>query len=137
MNSAAKTPTALERQDLDAKLGHLADLQARWNTQGTYEVVRALRRDFGAEDDETNEDDESNRLPEMRNGEKPSREKIDATQHFTEPPPRFSDGDVPRYSRKRENARSSSALVGSLYFSSPSFISLWPTAITIGESKGI
>ena len=43
------------------KLGHLADLQARWNTQGTYEVVRALRRDFGAEDDETNEDDESNR----------------------------------------------------------------------------
>jgi len=39
-------------------------------------------------DDET-EDEESRRLPEMSQGERLARRAIDATQHFTEPPPRY------------------------------------------------
>jgi DNA topoisomerase-1 len=41
--------------------------------------------------DEPDEDDESRRLPAMSQGERLTKEAIDATQHFTEPPPRFSE----------------------------------------------
>jgi DNA topoisomerase-1 len=43
-------------------------------------------------DDE--EDDESGRLPPMSEGDALKREKIDATQHFTEPPPRFTEATL-------------------------------------------
>jgi len=43
-------------------------------------------------DDE--EDEESGRLPAMAEGEPVTREKIDATQHFTEPPPRFTEATL-------------------------------------------
>src|SRR5579871_1998337 len=43
-------------------------------------------------DDE--EDEESGRLPAMRQGEKLARERIDATQHFTEPPPRYTEATL-------------------------------------------
>jgi DNA topoisomerase-1 len=41
--------------------------------------------------DEGDEDDESRRLPSMSQGENLSRQAILATQHFTEPPPRYSE----------------------------------------------
>ncbi|MGD9766888.1 MAG: type I DNA topoisomerase, partial [Pseudolabrys sp.] len=41
--------------------------------------------------DEASEDDESRRLPAMAENEKLTKQSIDATQHFTEPPPRFSE----------------------------------------------
>ncbi|MFZ2101325.1 MAG: type I DNA topoisomerase [Oricola sp.] len=50
------------------------------------------RDDMKTEGDE--EDDDSNRLPPMNIGEKPAREKIEATQHFTEPPPRYSEASL-------------------------------------------
>jgi len=40
------------------------------------------------------EDEESARLPEIRAGEQLSRQKIDATQHSTEPPPRYSEATL-------------------------------------------
>jgi len=43
---------------------------------------------------DSDDEDDSNRLPEMRTGEKPSRDKIEATQHFTEPPPRYSEASL-------------------------------------------
>ncbi|MGA9598982.1 MAG: type I DNA topoisomerase [Methylocystis sp.] len=43
-------------------------------------------------DDE--EDEESGRLPAMADGEPLTREKIEATQHFTEPPPRFTEATL-------------------------------------------
>ncbi len=41
--------------------------------------------------DETSEDDESRRLPAMSEGETLSKQAIESSQHFTEPPPRFSE----------------------------------------------
>ena len=41
--------------------------------------------------DEDSEDDESRRLPAMSEGEALKREKISSEQHFTEPPPRYSE----------------------------------------------
>jgi DNA topoisomerase-1 len=41
--------------------------------------------------DETTEDEESKRLPAMSQDEILAKQAIDAAQHFTEPPPRFSE----------------------------------------------
>ena len=43
-------------------------------------------------DDE--EDEESGRLPPMRAGEKLMKERIEASQHFTEPPPRYTEATL-------------------------------------------
>ena len=42
------------------------------------------------------EDEDGKRLPAMSEGETVSREKIEANQHFTEPPPRFSEASLIR-----------------------------------------
>ncbi len=39
-------------------------------------------------------DDESKRLPEMNAGEPLQKRKIDVSQHFTEPPPRYSEASL-------------------------------------------
>jgi DNA topoisomerase I len=43
-------------------------------------------------DDE--DDEEGGRLPAMASGEPVEREKIEATQHFTEPPPRYTEASL-------------------------------------------
>ena len=43
-------------------------------------------------DDE--DDEEGGRLPTMASGERVEREKIEATQHFTEPPPRYTEASL-------------------------------------------
>ncbi len=44
--------------------------------------------------DEKDEDEESGRLPAMSTGEPLSKQAIEASQHFTEPPPRFSEASL-------------------------------------------
>ncbi len=44
--------------------------------------------------DEEPEDEENRRLPSMRAGDPLTRERIDVAQHFTEPPPRFSEASL-------------------------------------------
>ncbi|TIP31256.1 MAG: hypothetical protein E5X77_44905, partial [Mesorhizobium sp.] len=39
-------------------------------------------------------DEESRRLPEIRSGEQLARQVINATQHTTEPPPRYSEASL-------------------------------------------
>jgi DNA topoisomerase I len=47
------------------------------------------------EDGEQSDDgDEDGRLPEINAGEKLAKEKINSTQHFTEPPPRYSEASL-------------------------------------------
>ncbi len=49
-------------------------------------------RDDSKRDDDDDGDDA--RLPAMAEGDKPSRQMIDAVQHFTEPPPRYSEASL-------------------------------------------
>ena len=44
--------------------------------------------------DEEPEDEENRRLPPMSSGDTLTREKIDIDQHFTEPPPRYSEASL-------------------------------------------
>jgi DNA topoisomerase-1 len=39
-------------------------------------------------------DEESRRLPRMREGDAPAKKAVDAEQHFTQPPPRFSEASL-------------------------------------------
>ncbi|RVT89192.1 type I DNA topoisomerase [Sphingomonas crocodyli] len=39
-------------------------------------------------------DEESRRLPRMREGDTPAKKKVDAEQHFTQPPPRYSEASL-------------------------------------------
>jgi DNA topoisomerase-1 len=45
-------------------------------------------------EDDASDDDESKRLPQMNAGETLAKRAIAATQHFTEPPPRFSEASL-------------------------------------------
>src|SRR5207244_10284541 len=44
--------------------------------------------------DDDADDDESRRLPQMAAGETLSKRAIEASQHFTEPPPRYSEASL-------------------------------------------
>jgi DNA topoisomerase-1 len=44
--------------------------------------------------DEPSEDDESRRLPAMSEGEALAKQAINSSQHFTEPPPRYSEASL-------------------------------------------
>ncbi len=39
-------------------------------------------------------DDDSRRLPMMRDGDAPAKKSVDAEQHFTQPPPRYSEASL-------------------------------------------
>ena len=45
-------------------------------------------------EDDAAEDDESKRLPAMNQGERLDKKSIASTQHFTEPPPRYSEASL-------------------------------------------
>src|SRR6185437_9350776 len=45
-------------------------------------------------EDDADADEEGRRLPEMNAGEALAKRKIDASQHFTEPPPRYSEASL-------------------------------------------
>ncbi|HEY5720696.1 MAG TPA: type I DNA topoisomerase [Allosphingosinicella sp.] len=40
------------------------------------------------------EDEESKRLPRLREGDSPAKKKVSAEQHFTQPPPRYSEASL-------------------------------------------
>jgi len=88
MESAELERTTVE---IEAKAGaRTIDLRA------TGQVVRfdGFLKLYQEGKDDDSDDEESSRLPAMSAGEKCAREKIEATQHFTEPPPRFTEATL-------------------------------------------
>ena len=63
----------------------------RLDLRATGQVVRfdGFLKLYGVDDDEEGED--GGRLPAMRASEPLRKDRIDATQHFTEPPPRYTE----------------------------------------------
>jgi len=88
MESAELERTAV---DITAKVGARSlDLRAN-GTVVKFDGFLKLYQE--GRDDET-EDEESRRLPEMSQGEALEKRAIDSSQHFTEPPPRFSEASL-------------------------------------------
>ncbi|HMA73845.1 MAG TPA: type I DNA topoisomerase [Xanthobacteraceae bacterium] len=77
--------------DIDAKVGaRLLELRAT-GTVIKFDGFLTLYQE-GRDDDPDDED--SRRLPAMAAGERLTRKSIAATQHFTEPPPRYSEASL-------------------------------------------
>jgi DNA topoisomerase-1 len=83
----------LERTTVDiaAKVG-TRNLELRAN--GTVIKFDGFLKVYQEGRDDEAEDDESRRLPEMSQGEALAKRAIDAAQHFTEPPPRYSEASL-------------------------------------------
>jgi DNA topoisomerase-1 len=83
----------LERTTVDiaARVGaRMLDLRAT----GTVIKFDGFLTLYQEGEDDAQEDDESKRLPAMSQGEALAKRAIAATQHFTEPPPRFSEASL-------------------------------------------
>src|SRR5262249_15863667 len=77
--------------DITAKAGtRTIDLRAT----GTVTKFDGFLKVYQEGRDDDPEDDESRRLPEMSRGDLLQKRKVDATQHFTEPPPRYSEASL-------------------------------------------
>jgi DNA topoisomerase I len=78
----------------------LADNQGRKaSLRATGSVIRfdgfiAAYTDQKEDGEQSDDGDDDGRLPEINAREKLAREKINATQHFTEPPPRYSEATL-------------------------------------------
>jgi len=86
-------PAEIERTtvDIDARNGsRTATLRAVGSVVRFDGFIAA----YTDQKEEDAEDEESARLPEIRAGEPLARRKIDATQHSTEPPPRYSEATL-------------------------------------------
>jgi DNA topoisomerase-1 len=88
MESAELERTTVE---IVAKAGaRMIDLRAT----GTVVRFDGFLRVYQEGRDDEESDEESRRLPQMNAGEALTSRKIDASQHFTEPPPRFSEASL-------------------------------------------
>ena len=80
----------------------LRDATGRHELRATGQVVKfpgflavyEEGRDQKAEGADDAGEDESNLLPLMNKGDQPAKKGVDATQHFTQPPPRFSEASL-------------------------------------------
>jgi len=92
MVASQMTSAELERTtiDIDAKSPHGEAVLRATGTVIRFDGFLTLYQE-GRDDDD---DEEGGRLPPMSSGEKLEREKIDATQHFTEPPPRYTEASL-------------------------------------------
>ncbi len=80
------------------------DIEAA-NSSGNNHTVRAsgsiikfpgFRTLYIEEKDEDDESEESKELPNLNEGDTPSREKVNSEQKFTQPPPRFTEANLIR-----------------------------------------
>jgi DNA topoisomerase-1 len=77
--------------DIAAKAGgRVIDLRAT----GTVIKFDGFLTLYHEDMDDPIDDDESKRLPQMSAGENLTKRNIDASQHFTEPPPRYSEASL-------------------------------------------
>src|SRR5205085_2325840 len=85
----------LERTTVDITAAVNAGAYKRIDLRATGQVVRFdgfLKLYQEGKDDEDDED--GSRLPPMSQGDRLSKERIEASQHFTEPPPRFTEATL-------------------------------------------
>jgi DNA topoisomerase-1 len=77
--------------DIEAKVGsRILDLRAT----GTVVKFDGFLTLYNEDRDEATEDEESRRLPQMSANERLTKRSIAANQHFTEPPPRYSEASL-------------------------------------------
>jgi DNA topoisomerase-1 len=88
---AKRVEDARERADAGGGIGRgVIDLRAT----GTVIKFDGFLTLYHEDMDDPTDDEEGKRLPEMSAGESLDKRRIDADQHFTEPPPRYSEASL-------------------------------------------
>ncbi|WP_376090780.1 type I DNA topoisomerase [Roseomonas sp. CCTCC AB2023176] len=88
----------MQSAELDQTAVDLADETGRTRLRATGQVIafdgylKLYREDI--DDARLAADDENKTLPPMREGERPKRDAVAANQHFTQPPPRYSEASL-------------------------------------------
>ncbi|HEY8614066.1 MAG TPA: DNA topoisomerase, partial [Roseomonas sp.] len=88
MQSAEMDQTAVDLDDAAGK----ARLRATGQVIAFDGYLKLYREDI--DDSRLAADDENRTLPPMREGEEPKRGEVTANQHFTQPPPRYSEASL-------------------------------------------
>lgn len=70
------------------------DRRAAFRAAGTVTVFDGFLTLYREDRDEPTEGEDSGRLPSLREGEQPTLLGVDTQQHFTEPPPRYSEASL-------------------------------------------
>jgi DNA topoisomerase-1 len=92
-------PAEIERTTVEIEAVDQKSLTAAPRTAALRAVGSVIRFDgfiaaYTDQKDEDSEAEEDKRLPEIRAGEQLLRDRINATQHTTEPPPRYSEATL-------------------------------------------
>lgn len=90
-------PADIERTAVDIRAenaGRFAILRANGSVVRFDGFMAAYNDQKGDLDNQKPDDSDDKRLPTINEGEAAAREKINATQHFTEPPPRYSEASL-------------------------------------------
>jgi DNA topoisomerase-1 len=86
-------PAEIERTTLEIEAGNAAK-KASLRAVGSVVRFDGFIAAYTDQKEDDAEDEETRRLPEIRDGEQLSREKVTATQHETEPPPRYTEATL-------------------------------------------
>lgn len=70
------------------------DRRAAFRAAGTVTVFDGFLALYREDRDEPTEGEDSGRLPSLKEGEQPTLLGVDTQQHFTEPPPRYSEASL-------------------------------------------
>ncbi|MBX3598484.1 MAG: type I DNA topoisomerase [Rhizobiaceae bacterium] len=86
-------PAEIERTTVEIE-AHDASRSAKLRAVGSVIRFDGFIAAYAEVKDEDAEDEDSKRLPEIRSGEALDKEAINATEHSTEPPPRYSEASL-------------------------------------------
>lgn len=73
---------------------HTADKKIGLRANGSVVLFDGFLAVYQESRDDDDEDENSRRLPPMQEGEQPSQQDIKPNQHFTQPPPRYSEASL-------------------------------------------
>ncbi|MFO7581797.1 DNA topoisomerase I [Guyparkeria sp.] len=85
------TPAVFDQVSVDLAAGTEHSFRATGSTLKFPGFIAAYRED---EDDQASDKDDDRRLPPLEEGQQIELAAINATQHFTEPPPRFTEASL-------------------------------------------
>ncbi|MBN2135347.1 MAG: type I DNA topoisomerase [Acidobacteria bacterium] len=80
--------------DIDADRFTLRASGSIMKFDGYQKILKPQVKKNGDEDESGDEDDSDKLLPPLKEDESLKREKIDSTQHFTQPPPRYNEASL-------------------------------------------
>ncbi len=71
-----------------------SDKQVGLRATGTVVLFEGFLKVYEEGTDDTEADDDDRRLPALDRGDRTAKEKVESTQHFTQPPPRYTEATL-------------------------------------------